>query len=223
MPAAAARRNMTRCIAKASGVRTANSTRFSPIQRAAAQPIRLEHQKGSRRSRIAEPDPAAAAGNCKIASPGDSRRMGHCDSSAHVGCETRAVAVDRRAAEAAAALLADSRPKSGKRSMAAWLLLGIVRLYTWYFSRRFWVAPASSIPRVRITRIKPSCCTGRGEDPLLAMKRLLRCRPFTTGGFDPVPETIRRPTCCAGWSLRGCRVWMERRSRWRWSMPRRTR
>ena len=22
------------------------------------------------------------------------------------------------------------------------------------------------------------------------MKRLLRCRPFTTGGFDPVPETI---------------------------------
>jgi uncharacterized protein len=23
---------------------------------------------------------------------------------------------------------------------------------------------------------------------LLAMKRLLRCRPFTVGGFDPVPE-----------------------------------
>jgi uncharacterized protein len=24
----------------------------------------------------------------------------------------------------------------------------------------------------------------------LAMKRLLRCRPFTQGGFDPVPESI---------------------------------
>jgi uncharacterized protein len=27
---------------------------------------------------------------------------------------------------------------------------------------------------------------------LLAMKRLGRCRPFTRGGFDPVPETEER-------------------------------
>jgi uncharacterized protein len=31
---------------------------------------------------------------------------------------------------------------------------------------------------------------GARAGSLLAMKRLLRCRPFTTGGFDPVPETI---------------------------------
>ena len=28
---------------------------------------------------------------------------------------------------------------------------------------------------------------------LLAMKRLLRCRPFAEGGFDPVPEELESP------------------------------
>lgn len=30
---------------------------------------------------------------------------------------------------------------------------------------------------------------GAGRGFVLAMKRLGRCRPFTKGGYDPVPET----------------------------------
>jgi uncharacterized protein len=33
---------------------------------------------------------------------------------------------------------------------------------------------------------------GARRGTLLAMKRLGRCRPFTKGGFDPVPETIEK-------------------------------
>jgi len=32
---------------------------------------------------------------------------------------------------------------------------------------------------------------GARQGSLLAVKRLLRCRPFTQGGFDPVPEELR--------------------------------
>ena len=31
---------------------------------------------------------------------------------------------------------------------------------------------------------------GARRGALLALKRLLRCHPFTKGGFDPVPDTI---------------------------------
>jgi hypothetical protein len=34
---------------------------------------------------------------------------------------------------------------------------------------------------------------GARRGSMLAIKRLLRCRPFTQGGFDPVPEEIEGP------------------------------
>jgi uncharacterized protein len=46
-------------------------------------------------------------------------------------------------------------------------------------------------------KFEPSCSNyayeaiarhGAGRGLVLAMKRLLRCRPFTVGGYDPVPE-----------------------------------
>jgi uncharacterized protein len=46
-------------------------------------------------------------------------------------------------------------------------------------------------------KFQPSCSNyaheailrhGAKRGAVLAMKRLLRCRPFTIGGFDPVPE-----------------------------------
>jgi len=34
---------------------------------------------------------------------------------------------------------------------------------------------------------------GARRGGVLAIKRLLRCRPFTQGGFDPVPEELEGP------------------------------
>lgn len=33
---------------------------------------------------------------------------------------------------------------------------------------------------------------GARHGSALALKRLLRCRPFTVGGFDPVPDLVER-------------------------------
>jgi uncharacterized protein len=67
------------------------------------------------------------------------------------------------------------------------LLLGLVSAY------RRWISPA--IPRR--CRYEPSCSAyaadaiqrfGVGRGTLLASWRLLRCNPFSHGGFDPVPN-----------------------------------
>jgi putative membrane protein insertion efficiency factor len=56
-----------------------------------------------------------------------------------------------------------------------------------------WLSPAMP----RRCRYEPSCSTyaaesvsrfGAGKGLLLAGWRLLRCNPFSHGGFDPVPE-----------------------------------
>jgi putative membrane protein insertion efficiency factor len=56
-----------------------------------------------------------------------------------------------------------------------------------------WISPATP----RRCRYEPSCSTyavesvsrfGAGRGLLLAGWRLLRCNPFSHGGFDPVPE-----------------------------------
>jgi putative membrane protein insertion efficiency factor len=50
-------------------------------------------------------------------------------------------------------------------------------------------------------KFEPSCSNyayeaiarhGAGRGTVLALKRLLRCRPFTVGGFDPVPDSVER-------------------------------
>lgn len=73
--------------------------------------------------------------------------------------------------------------------MSAWTLLLVVRFYIVFLSPIFGGA----------CRFYPSCSNyayeavsrhGAWRGGLLAMKRLLRCHPFTQGGFDPVPEVI---------------------------------
>jgi uncharacterized protein len=75
----------------------------------------------------------------------------------------------------------------GAKSAAAWLLLALVRIYMILLSPFFGGA----------CKFYPSCSNyayeaiaqhGARRGLLLAMKRLGRCRPFTRGGFDPVPE-----------------------------------
>ena len=67
------------------------------------------------------------------------------------------------------------------------VLLALVAAY------KRWVSP--SMPRR--CRYEPSCSTyaaeavsrfGAGRGFLLSAWRLLRCNPFSHGGFDPVPE-----------------------------------
>jgi len=73
------------------------------------------------------------------------------------------------------------------RVAGKWILLFAVRFYQIFLSPFFGGA----------CKFYPSCSKygyeaiarhGAWHGGLLAMKRLLRCRPFTKGGFDPVPE-----------------------------------
>lgn len=78
-------------------------------------------------------------------------------------------------------------PTTGQGSAAKWLLLLFVRFYQIFFSPFLGGA----------CKFYPSCSRyaqeaiemhGARRGVWLAMKRLGRCRPFTKGGFDPVPE-----------------------------------
>ncbi|MGA8022365.1 MAG: membrane protein insertion efficiency factor YidD [Candidatus Acidiferrales bacterium] len=81
-------------------------------------------------------------------------------------------------------------------SAARWLLLLFVRFYQIFFSPFLGGA----------CKFYPSCSRyaqeaiemhGARRGAWLAMKRLGRCRPFTKGGFDPVPENVEKPDVVA--------------------------
>jgi len=133
--------------------------------------------------------------------------MGHCDSSTqlsrHSGvlrAASRAVETDAAARAAAARGIAreTSRVKplhsttttntsAHAKSFGAWWLLAFVRFYKIFFSPFLGGA----------CKFYPSCSNyaqqaielhGARRGSWLALKRLGRCRPFTKGGFDPVPD-----------------------------------
>ncbi len=117
--------------------------------------------------------------------------MGHSDSSAHVSGYGGVCRGDERIAEAAAeARRGDLKQDSVRktfRSAGKWILLLFVRIYQVFLSPFFGGA----------CKFYPSCSRygyeaiarhGAWRGSVLAMKRLLRCRPFTKGGFDPVPD-----------------------------------
>lgn len=75
------------------------------------------------------------------------------------------------------------------RSLASWALLLSVRAYQIFLSQFFGGA----------CKFYPSCSNyayeaiarhGARRGTVLAVKRLLRCRPFTKGGVDLVPESL---------------------------------
>ena len=117
--------------------------------------------------------------------------MGYCDSSAHDSRNGRIFAAGSRAgeissAQALAANHSDSMVK-GRRSAGAWVLLALVQFYRIFLSHFFGGA----------CKFYPSCSKyaqeaiarhGARRGVVLALKRLGRCRPFTKGGFDPVPD-----------------------------------
>jgi uncharacterized protein len=81
-----------------------------------------------------------------------------------------------------------SRPSAPRPlSAGSWLLLALVRLYQVLLGPLLGGA----------CKFYPSCSNyaheaiarhGARRGTLLALKRLARCRPFTQGGFDPVPD-----------------------------------
>jgi putative membrane protein insertion efficiency factor len=76
------------------------------------------------------------------------------------------------------------------------LLAGLVRLYQLVVSP--WLGPSC--------RFEPSCSAyalealrvhGAARGSWLTLRRLGRCQPFCTGGYDPVPEPRHRKERCA--------------------------
>ncbi|MFY9691384.1 MAG: membrane protein insertion efficiency factor YidD [Candidatus Acidiferrales bacterium] len=129
--------------------------------------------------------------------------MGHCDSSAQLGCDGEVLGAGSGAAGAAAAREESggvaAAGKSGQtsaqrsaKSLGAWALLALLRLYM------LLLAPFTG----GACKFYPSCSNyayeavsrhGARRGSVLTIKRLLRCRPFTQGGFDPVPEELEGP------------------------------
>jgi uncharacterized protein len=138
--------------------------------------------------------------------------MGHCDSSAQFGGHGEFSGANPRAAEADASQISGGNPaRSGlvckgfvdspmaqpfssdsdvlmaRPSSAGWVLLSFLRIYKVFLSPFFGGA----------CKYHPSCSNyayeaiqrhGSWTGSALALKRLLRCRPFVPGGFDPVPS-----------------------------------
>lgn len=109
--------------------------------------------------------------------------MGRCDSSTQYGGHSAICAAGGGPTEAAATRMnGREAPSAG-----AWALLVLLRAYMVLLSPFFGGA----------CKFYPSCSNyayeavarhGARKGAALAMRRLLRCRPFTKGGFDPVPE-----------------------------------
>jgi len=119
--------------------------------------------------------------------------MGYRHSSAQLSGHSGLSSADRRAAASASpGTFPPCRTAPAQRiraqSFPTYTLLFLMRCYMIFFSPFFGGA----------CKFQPSCSNyayeailrhGVRRGALLAMKRLLRCRPFTVGGFDPVPES----------------------------------
>lgn len=74
-------------------------------------------------------------------------------------------------------------------SFTAWILLGFLRFYIVCLSPVFGGA-CKFYPSCSNYAVEAVTKHGARQGFVLAAKRLLRCRPFTKGGFDPVPDDV---------------------------------
>jgi putative membrane protein insertion efficiency factor len=112
--------------------------------------------------------------------------MGRCDSSTQLGSHGGICAAGHGAIEAASPRIADGNQR---RSLSAWILLLIVRAYILFLSPIFGGA-CRFYPSCSNYTYEAVCVHGARRGAWLAIRRLLRCSPFTKGGFDPVPEIL---------------------------------
>jgi putative membrane protein insertion efficiency factor len=120
--------------------------------------------------------------------------MGFGNSSARFDGENGVFGAGGRSTQADAFEASEQRQHgvgSSARPAGAWLLLALVRAYILFLSPFFGGA----------CKFYPSCSNyayeaiarhGARRGVILAMKRLVRCRPFTQGGFDPVPDSVQQ-------------------------------
>lgn len=119
------------------------------------------------------------------------RGMGHRDSSTQLGghggiCATGHGAVAADTAGFAARRTAEAGIGAGK-SAGQWLALGFLRFYQ-VFLGPFLGGACKFYPSCSNYAYEAVNRHGVRRGTGLALKRLGRCRPFTKGGFDPVPE-----------------------------------
>jgi uncharacterized protein len=83
----------------------------------------------------------------------------------------------------------DANVSRGRLSAAGqWLLLALVRLYRIFLSP-FLGGACKFYPSCSQYAQEAIALHGARRGSWLALKRLGRCRPFTKGGFDPVPDS----------------------------------
>jgi uncharacterized protein len=76
--------------------------------------------------------------------------------------------------------------------LGAWTLLFLLRLYMVLLSP-FVGGACKFYPSCSNYAYEAVARHGARRGSVLAIRRLLRCRPFTQGGFDPVPEELQGP------------------------------
>lgn len=115
--------------------------------------------------------------------------MGYGDTSESCGCDAEVRQARSRAAFAASAPKARIRVR--QTGLSRCLALFSIRVYQVFLGPFFGGA----------CKFSPSCSKyayeaierfGARRGAWLAAKRVLRCRPFSKGGFDPVPEELSR-------------------------------
>ncbi len=103
------------------------------------------------------------------------------------GASNVANGVGMASARSGASSGAGATARTRARSVGAWVLLALIRMYQIFLSPFLGGA----------CKYYPSCSRyaqeavqkhGARRGAWLALKRLGRCRPFAKGGFDPVPE-----------------------------------
>jgi uncharacterized protein len=77
------------------------------------------------------------------------------------------------------------------KSAGIWVLLGFLRCYQ-IFLGPFLGGACKFYPSCSNYAYQAIQRYGSRHGTLLAMKRLGRCRPFTRGGYDPVPDTTEK-------------------------------
>jgi uncharacterized protein len=150
------------------------------------QPVRDQRKKGPGRRCDSEPHSTPHPRNFAAQQDGDSHGMGHCDSSAKLG-SAGGVRAARSGTGASAARDSDFHAQGEGMSRPARALLFLVRVYQAFFSA---LMPSAC-------KFYPSCSHyaadalrihGARRGAWLALRRVLRCHPFTRGGVDLVPD-----------------------------------